>query len=235
MKSEASVVKFYKKLGLNSFQQFKVLLAQSISRAPLEIVYEDVSSEDDTKTITEKIFKATVRAILDTLNWMDVDSIEKAVDLFKNAQRIIFIGFAASAAVAFDAFHKFTRIGKNCLFSNDEHIIATILATASPNDLLVAISHTGETISVVNFAKKAKEMKMPVVAITGNRKSTLAKYSNVVLATNTKETKIRTDAMTSRIVQLVILDTIYTLLAARDPRAIEILNRSRLAVSELKY
>jgi DNA-binding MurR/RpiR family transcriptional regulator len=41
--------------------------------------------------------------------------------------------------------------------------------------------------------------------------------------------------MTSRIVQLVILDTIYTLLAARDPRAIEILNRSRLAVSELKY
>jgi DNA-binding MurR/RpiR family transcriptional regulator len=235
VKSEASVVKFYKKLGLNSFQQFKVLLAQSISRAPLEIVYEDVSSEDDTKTITEKIFKATVRAILDTLNWMDVDSIEKAVDLFKNAQRIIFIGFAASAAVAFDAFHKFTRIGKNCLFSNDEHIIATILATASPNDLLVAISHTGETISVVNFAKKAKEMKMPVVAITGNRKSTLAKYSNVVLATNTKETKIRTDAMTSRIVQLVILDTIYTLLAARDPRAIEILNRSRLAVSELKY
>ncbi|WP_334100157.1 MurR/RpiR family transcriptional regulator [Thermotoga petrophila] len=235
VKSEASVVKFYKKLGLNSFQQFKVLLAQSISRAPLEIVYEDVSSEDDTKTITEKIFKATVRAILDTLNWMDVDSIEKAVDLFKNAQRIIFIGFAASAAVAFDAFHKFTRIGKNCLFSNDEHIIATILATASPNDLLVAISHTGETISVVNFAKKAKEMKMPVVAITGNRKSTLAKYSNVVLATNTKETKIRTDAMTSRIVQLVILDTIYTLLAARDPRAIEILNRSRLAVSDLKY
>lgn len=94
VKSEASVVKFYKKLGLNSFQQFKVLLAQSISRAPLEIVYEDVSSEDDTKTITEKIFKATVRAILDTLNWMDVDSIEKAVDLFKNAQRIIFIGFA---------------------------------------------------------------------------------------------------------------------------------------------
>ncbi|PLV57406.1 MurR/RpiR family transcriptional regulator [Thermotoga sp. SG1] len=235
VKSEASVVKFYKKLGLNSFQQFKVLLVQSISRAPLEIVYEDVASEDDTRTITEKIFKATVRAILDTLNSLEVESIEKAVEMFKSAQRIIFIGFAASAAVAFDAFHKFTRIGKNCLFSNDEHIIATILATASSSDLLVAVSHTGETISVVNFAKKAKEMKMPVVAITGNRKSTLAKYSDVVLVTNTKETKIRTDAMTSRIVQLVILDTIYTLLAARDPKAIENLNKSRLAVSELKY
>jgi len=235
VKSEASVVKFYKKLGLNSFQQFKVLLVQSISRAPLEIVYEDVSTEDDTRTITEKIFKATVRAILDTLNSIDVESIKKAVEMFREARRIIFIGFAASAAVAFDAFHKFTRIGKNCLFSNDEHIIATILATASPGDLLVAVSHTGETISVVNFARKAREMRIPVVAITGNKKSTLAKYSDVVLVTNTKETKIRTDAMTSRIVQLVILDTIYTLLAARDPKAIENLNKSRLAVSELKY
>lgn len=235
MKSEASVVKFYKKLGLNSFQQFKVILVQSISRAPLEIVYEDVSTEDDTRTITEKIFKATVRAILDTLNSIDVESIKKAVEMFREARRIIFIGFAASAAVAFDAFHKFTRIGKNCLFSNDEHIIATILATASPGDLLVAVSHTGETISVVNFARKAREMRIPVVAITGNKKSTLAKYSDVVLVTNTKETKIRTDAMTSRIVQLVILDTIYTLLAARDPKAIENLNKSRLSVSELKY
>ncbi|PLV59067.1 MurR/RpiR family transcriptional regulator [Thermotoga sp. KOL6] len=235
VKSEASIVKFYKKLGLSSFQQFKVLLAQSISRAPLEIVYEDVSDEDDTKVVTEKIFKATVRAILDTLDSLDVASVERAVELFKNARRIIFVGFAASAAVAFDAFHKFTRIGKNCLFSNDEHIVATILATATPDDLLVTISHTGETISIVNFAKKAKSLRIPVVAITGNKKSTLSKYSDVVLVTNTKETKIRTDAMTSRIVQLVILDTIYTLLAARDPRAIENLNKSRLAVSELKY
>lgn len=53
--------------------------------------------------------------------------------------------------------------------------------------------------------------------------------------TNTKETKIRTDAMTSRIVQLVILDTIYTLLAVKDPSSIENLKKSRLAISELKY
>jgi len=228
-------VKFYKKLNLKSFQQFKVLLAQSISKAPLEIVYEDVSDEDDTRTITEKIFKATVRAILDTLDTIDTESVEKAVNLFKNATRIVFIGFAASAAVAFDAFHKFTRLGKNCLFANDDHIIATILAVANPSDLLVAVSHTGETKSIVNFAKKAHEIGMQVVAITGNKKSSLAKVADVVLVTNTKETRIRTDAMTSRIVQLVILDTIYTLLVARDPKLIEYLNKSRLAVSELKY
>ncbi|MEJ5228854.1 MAG: MurR/RpiR family transcriptional regulator [Pseudothermotoga sp.] len=235
VKSEASVVKFYRKLNLSSFQQFKVLLAQDLSKAPLEIVYEDVSDQDDSKSITQKIFKATVKAILDTLDSLEISAIEKATDLFKKAQRIIFFGFAASAAVAFDAFHKFTRIGKNCLFSNDEHIMATILSNCTNQDLLVAVSHSGETKSIVALAKKALELGVPVVAITGNRKSTLAKVSTVVLTTNTRETRIRTDAMTSRIVQLVILDTIYTMLAARDPKAIESLNKSRLAVSELKY
>ncbi|WP_041082178.1 MurR/RpiR family transcriptional regulator [Thermotoga profunda] len=235
VKSEASVVKFYRKLNLSSFQQFKVLLAQDLSKAPMEIVYEDVSEEDDSRTITQKIFKATVKAILDTLDSLDVESIEKATVLFKNAQRILFFGFAASAAVAFDAFHKFTRIGKNCLFSNDEHIMATVLANCTRNDLLVAVSHSGETKSMVALAKKAMELSVPVVTITGNRKSSLAKVSTIVLSTNTRETRIRTDAMTSRIVQLVILDTIYTMLAARDAKAIESLNKSRLAVSELKY
>lgn len=235
VKSEASVVKFYRKIGLTSFQQFKVLLAQELSKAPLEIVYEDISEGDDSKTITQKIFKATVRAILDTLDTIDIKSLEKATELFLNAKRLLFFGFAASAAVAFDAFHKFTRLGKHCLFSNDEHIMATILATATNQDLVVAISHTGETKSIVALAKKAIEMSAPVVAITGNPKSSLARISSVVLVTNTKETKIRTDAMTSRIVQLVILDTIYTLLATKDPSAIENLKKSRLAISELKY
>lgn len=235
VKSEASVVKFYRKIGLTSFQQFKVLLAQELSKAPLEIVYEDISEGDDSKTTTQKIFKATVRAILDTLDTIDIKSLEKATELFLNAKRLLFFGFAASAAVAFDAFHKFTRLGKHCLFSNDEHIMATILATATNEDLVVAISHTGETKSIVALAKKAIEMSAPVVAITGNPKSSLARISSVVLVTNTKETKIRTDAMTSRIVQLVILDTIYTLLATKDPNAIENLKKSRLAISELKY
>ncbi|MDK2865602.1 MAG: hypothetical protein PWP37_1794 [Thermotogota bacterium] len=235
VKSEASVVKFYRKLNLDSFQQFKVLLAQDLAKAPLEIVYEDIEETDSPDVITQKIFNATVRALLDTLNTIDPEAIDKAAELFKNASRILFFGFAASAAVAFDAFHKFTRIGKNCLFSNDEHIMATIMATASKDDLLVAISHTGETRSIVRFAEKALENGMSVVAITGNEKSSLAKVSTVVLSTNTRETRIRTDAMTSRIVQLVILDTIYSMLAMKDRGTIESLKKARLAVSEFKY
>jgi len=235
VKSEASVVKFYRKINLSGFQQFKVLLAQSLSEAPLEIVYEDISETDSTKTVTEKIFKATVRGILDTLNTIEIEKIEKAAELFKEAERIIFFGFAASAAVAFDAFHKFTRIGKSCLFSNDEHMMVTIVANLKKSDLLVTISHTGETKSIVSMATKAVKQKIPVIAITGNKKSSLAKISTVTLVTNTKETRIRTDAMTSRIVQLVILDTIYTLVASRDKNAVKSLKRSRFAVSELKY
>jgi len=235
VKSEASVVKFYKKLNLNSFQQFKVLITQNISSTPLEILYEDVDENDSTKVVTEKIFKATVRALLDTMVTIDISTLEKAAELCRNSKRILFSGFAASAAVAFDAFHKFSRIGKDAIFSNDQHIMITLLATGSPDDVLIAISHTGETKAIIELVQKANKLGIPVIAITGQRGSTLTKYANVTLFTNTKETKIRTDAMTSRIVQLAILDTIYTLVAAHDTKAIEALNKSKLAVSELKF
>ncbi len=236
VKSEASVVKFYRKLGLSGFQQLKVLLTQELVRSSMELVYEDVEEGDSTRIVAEKIFKATAKAIFDTLATLDMKSVEKAVDLFEKADRIAFFGFGGSGAVALDAFHKFIRIGKNCIYSTDEHIMATIICGMTPGDLLVLISHSGETKSLVAFAERALDMGIPVIVLTGNRESSLAKRSTVTLATNTREIKFRTDAMTSRIVQLVILDTIYTLLASRNPdKTIEHLNRTRMAVSEFKY
>ncbi|WP_052295964.1 SIS domain-containing protein [Pseudothermotoga thermarum] len=89
--------------------------------------------------------------------------------------------------------------------------MVTLLAISKPADLVSAISHTGESKGIVEVARKTKQLKIPVVTITGNDKSSLAKLSTVVLRTNTKETKIRTDAMTFRIVQLAILKAIYTI------------------------
>ncbi len=236
VKSEASVVKFYRKLGLSGFQQLKVLLTQELVRNSLELVYEDVNEYDPPHVVAEKIFKATVKAIFDTLSTLDIQSLKEAVDLFDRARRIVFFGFGGSSAVALDAFHKFIRIGKDCLYSSDEHIMATIICGMTPNDLLVLISHSGETKSLVEFADRVLKSKIPVVVLTGNRESSLAKRSTVTLFTNTREIRFRTDAMTSRIVQLVILDTIYTLLAAREPeKTIQHLNKTRMAVSEFKY
>jgi DNA-binding MurR/RpiR family transcriptional regulator len=236
VKSEASIVKFYKKLGLSGFQQMKVLLAQELIQDSMELVYEDVEESDPAEVVAEKIFKATIKALFDTLSTLDIHSLEKAVEFFDKAKLIVFFGTGGSGAVAADAFHKFIRIGKNCQYKSDEHIMATILCNLTPNDLLVLISHSGETKTVVMFAEKAVSKGIPVIALTGNKHSSLAKKATLVLATNTRETRFRTDAMTSRLVQLVIFDTIYTLLAARNPeKVIEHLNKTRVAVSEFKF
>jgi len=236
VRSEASVVKFYRKLNLSGFQQFRVLLTQELASNNMELVYEDVLESDNTKVVAEKIFKATAKAIFDTLETLDLEAVEKATDLFSKAKEIVFFGFAGSGAVAFDAFHKFIRIGKKCLYSRDEHVMATVVCGMNSDNVLVLISHSGETKSLSTFAERALKKNVPVVVITGNKESTLAKKSTVTLSTNTREIRFRTDAMTSRIVQLVILDTIYTLLAARNPsKVIEHLEKTRVAVSEFKY
>ncbi|OAA27118.1 transcriptional regulator [Kosmotoga arenicorallina S304] len=234
-KSEASVVKFYRKIDLESFQQFKVLLAQNIANDPVQLLYEDVSLDDDVNSIVEKTFKASARAVLDSLKKLDIKALEKAVELFSKASFVIFFGYGASAAVALDAYHKFVRIGKKSIFSNDSHINAMQLAQCGPDDLFVVISHSGETKELIELVDQALENGIKVVGITGNPHSTIARKVTVCLSTFTREMRFRTDAMTSRIAQLTILDSIYTCLAVKNvDYSTKALNRSKLAVSKLK-
>jgi D-sedoheptulose 7-phosphate isomerase len=53
---------------------------------------------------------------------------------------------------------------------------------------VVAISTSGESLNVVNGAKKARELGIPVVALTGRSNSTLGHYADVELCAYTKRT-----------------------------------------------
>ncbi|MGK0371862.1 MAG: arabinose-5-phosphate isomerase [Glaciecola sp.] len=51
----------------------------------------------------------------------------------------------------------------------------------SPNDVVIAISNSGETNELVGLLPSIKRIQVPIIAITNNPDSSLAKYSNVVL------------------------------------------------------
>jgi len=54
------------------------------------------------------------------------------------------------------------------------------LGRVGPNDVVLALSNSGET-EVVQLVPALKKLNVPIIAITGNPNSTLARYSDVVL------------------------------------------------------
>ena len=78
------------------------------------------------------------------------------------------------------------------------------------NDVLVAISYSGETHLVNVGVEKAKELNIPIIAITQyNVRSTLSKLADINLYTPVIEKDLRLGAISSRNASLELTDLIY--------------------------
>lgn len=213
--SEGSVINFCRRLGLSGFQQLKLSLAQETVQ-PVQFIHEDLNRKDDMDTICRKIFHSGGQALRDTLSVLDPKALEKAVDIFRAAKRIEIYGIGSSAPIAEDAHYRMLRIGLEAKVVVDSHIQAISASRTDSDVAILTISHSGSTHETVTSTKLAKASGAKTVVITNFARSPIQAYADVVLFTMARETLFRTEAMTSRIAQLCVLDTLIAALALAD-------------------
>src|SRR6185312_8232241 len=97
---------------------------------------------------------------------------------------IHFFGVGASAISAIDAQQKFLRINKPSTAFTDIHMGATIVANAGPDDVVVGISFSGETVEVINILELAKEKGVKTISLTKYGQSTIANMGDISLTTS---------------------------------------------------
>ena len=81
---------------------------------------------------------------------------------------------------------------------------------------MLTISHSGATVETVAATRLAKEAGARTVVITNYARSPIQSYADHVLFTMARETRYRTEAMTSRIAQLCVVDALIAGLALAD-------------------
>ncbi|SLJ91301.1 MurR/RpiR family transcriptional regulator [Novosphingobium mathurense] len=224
--SESYVIKICRQLGLNGLQQLKVAVGQDLV-APTQFIHEDLETGDDIATTNRKIFHANIAALQDTLNVLSAGDMKKAVELILEADRIELYGIGSAAPVAADAHYRMMRIGLLTRMADDSHLQAVSASLANERVTVITISHSGSTQETIAATRLAKEAGARTILITGFRKSPIQRYCDVVLHTMARETKFRTEAMTSRIAQLSIVDALIANLAlARHDRSVEALQHT---------
>ncbi|WP_117195818.1 MurR/RpiR family transcriptional regulator [Rhizobium terrae] len=205
--SEGSVISLCQQLGARGFQQLKIALARDLVQ-PVQFIHEDVSRNDGTSTVIEKIFRSDMQALQDTLKVIDHVAMSRAVTAILKARRVEIYGIGSAAPIAEDANYRLVRIGIESKVLVDSHLQA-ISASLTGNDVVtITISHSGSTHETVTATKLAKEAGATTVCITNFGRSPLLSYADIVLYTMAKETQFRTEAMTSRIAQLAIIDAL---------------------------
>jgi DNA-binding MurR/RpiR family transcriptional regulator len=213
--SEGSVINFCRKLGLSGFQQLKLSLAQETVQ-PVQFIHEDLERGDDPDTVCRKIFHSGIQALRDSLSVLDPKSLAKAVEIFRQARRIEIYGVGSSAPIAEDAHYRMLRIGLDAKVVTDSHIQAISASQANPDVAVLTVSHSGATHETVTSTKLAKKAGAKTVVITNFARSPIQSHADVVLFTMARETLFRTEAMTSRIAQLCVVDALIAALALAD-------------------
>lgn len=213
--SQGSVVNFCQNLGLSGFQQLKLSLAQAVVQ-PVQYIQEDLARTDDVETICRKMFHAGIQALRDSMSVLDPKSVAAAVEAIRRAKRIEIYGIGSSAPIAEDAHYRMLRIGLDAKAVTDSHIQAISASRTGPEVAVLTISHTGSTRETVVATQLAKEAGATTIVLTNYARSPIQSHADVTLFTMARETMFRTEAMTSRIAQLCVIDTLIAALALAD-------------------
>ena len=213
--SQGSVINFCRHLGMSGFQQLKLSLAQEVVK-PVQYIHEDLLRSDAPEVVCRKMFHSGIQALRDTLSVLDPKAIAKAVDILRAAQRIEIYGIGSSAPIAEDAHYRMLRIGLDAKAVTDSHIQAISASQTGPKVAVLTISHSGATHETVTSTQMAKAAGSKTIVITNFARSPIHAHADVTLFTMARETKFRTEAMTSRIAQLCVIDTLISALALAD-------------------
>jgi DNA-binding MurR/RpiR family transcriptional regulator len=213
--SEGSVIGLCQMLGARGFQQIKISLARDLVQ-PVQFIHEDLAPDDDTATVIEKVFRSDLQALQDTQKALDVAALARAVEAIRKARRVEVFGIGSAATIAEDTNYRLLRIGIASRVSVDSHIQAITASLADPSVAVITISHSGSTVETLTATRLAKEAGATTIAITNFGKSPLLAHVDIVLNTLARETQFRTEAMTSRIAQLAIVDALIACLALAD-------------------
>lgn len=206
--SEPTVIRFCRAIGFDGFQAFKLQLAQQLGSGGVYAQFE-VTAKDTVLDLRNKVFDTTVGTLITVRDELDPIALERAINVIARAKRVEFYGFGASGSVAADAQHKFFRLQVSSAAYTDPHIQHMSAISLGRDDVVVAISQSGQTAALLQSVKLAKLAGATVIGLAP-RDTALSQECSIPIHVNMKEDHQAFVPVSSRIAHLVVIDVIAT-------------------------
>lgn len=131
----------------------------------------------ETKKYAIKCFQDEAQAILDLIPQL-TDDFDKAVDLVYNCKgKFIITGVGKSGHIGAKIAATLASTGTPSFFVNPLDAYHGDLGMFSPEDVVMAISNSGNTDELLRFIPLLLDRKIPIIGMSGNPNSLLAQYS----------------------------------------------------------
>ncbi|MCZ0771898.1 KpsF/GutQ family sugar-phosphate isomerase [Campylobacter hepaticus] len=137
--------------------------------------------------IAKGIFEKEARAVLDLVKHLD-ENFNQAIDLMLNTKgRCIVSGMGKSGHIGAKIAATLASTGTPSFFIHPGEALHGDLGMLTPDDVLIAISNSGETEEILKIIPVVKKRKIPLIVMCGRQNSTLVKQGDVFLNIAIKE------------------------------------------------
>ena len=137
----------------------------------------DESGEMTTREYAIRCIKDEAQAVLDLIPKMD-ENFDRAVEMIMQCQgKVIVTGVGKSGHIGAKIAATLASTGTPSFFINPLDVYHGDLGVMSKGDVVLAISNSGQTDELLRFIPMVLHMEIPIIGMSGNPQSLLAKYS----------------------------------------------------------
>ena len=196
--TEATILRFCKKLGYKGFQDFKIALSQDVAfRKPVM-----------NNSLVEKSFNRINSGLEFTISNLDLSQIKEVSKHILHAKKICVFGIGNSYVPTMYFYNALVKEGINIWISTDSHIRNMLAVNLTKDDFVILLSSSGKTTEMINLAKICKKTNTPIAVITNQSTSELASYASYLFLSSTKDNEYNGGEASSIVSQTFILDVL---------------------------
>ena len=128
-----------------------------------------------------QVLKIEAEAIVDLIPRLGAD-FDRAIDLLAKCQgRVVTTGMGKSGLICRKIAATLASSGTPSLFLHPAEAVHGDLGMLTSQDLVVALSNSGETAELLRLVETVKRLAIPLISMVGDTGSTLARSSDVAL------------------------------------------------------
>ena len=217
--SEASVSRFCKKIDMKGFHHLKISIAKEMVSQSEDDELSNHISVDDLEQSLKNILANKVAELTQTVSMMNSENLQDILKRINNAQNVLFAAVGNTVPVAMDGAYKLNQIGISAVSTPVWETQLAYSYNLSPDDVVIAISNSGESTGVINILEAAKQKKATTISITTSEKSTIAKISDYHITTATREKLFLDEYRFSRVSATMVIEVLYLFLTSMRKEA----------------
>ncbi|SHJ47969.1 MurR/RpiR family transcriptional regulator [Paramaledivibacter caminithermalis] len=187
--SESTVVRFANALDYKGYPNLQKELQELIKTKLTTVQRLELSSEYSEEEFIRKVMQADVDNIMKTIDELDIDSFNCAVDMILKAEKVYILGLRSSIVIVhYLAFYLNIILEHVHVVPWGSNDVFDQLIKINENDVLIGISYPRYSKKTLEAVKFAKEKGASIIGITDSYIAPISDIADMTLTTKSTMT-----------------------------------------------